>query len=104
MNEVSWFWIALALVVPPVLGGLAALPLWLNGEPIFGNPTGTTVIFGSALALIVRERIELDRLAHQCLDARFICWPEPSAFARYAIYAFIALLEVILLFTVSLRV
>ena len=33
-----------------------------------------------------------------------MCWPDPSAFARYAIYAFIALFEVIMLFSVSLKV
>ena len=32
------------------------------------------------------------------------CWPQPSAFSRYAIYAAIGLLEVIGLFLVSLKV
>ena len=104
MNELNWFWIALALTVPPVAGALVALPLWLRGEPIFGNLVGTAVIFGAALALILRERVELDRLAQRCLDQGFVCWPEPSAFARYAIYSFIALLEVIVLFSFSLKV
>ena len=50
------------------------------------------------------ERVELDRAAQACLDQGFVCWPEPAAFTRDAIYAFIALLEVIVLFSVSLRV
>jgi len=104
MNELSWFWIALALIVPPVVGGLVALPLWLRGEPIFGNLVGTAVIFGAAIALILRERVELDRLAQRCLDQGFYCFPEPAAFTRYAIYAFIALFEVMALFSVSLKV
>ena len=104
MHELSWFWIALALTAPPLIGGLVALPLWLKGEPIFGNLAGTAVIFGAALVLILRERVELDRLAQRCLDQGFVCWPEPSAFTRYAIYAFIALFEVIVLFSLSLRV
>ena len=104
MNELSWFWIALALTVPPLVGGLVALPLWLKSEPIFGNLAGTAVIFGAAIGFILRERVELDRLAQACLDRGFVCWPEPSAFARYAIYAFIALFEVIVLFSVSLKV
>src|SRR5439155_13771438 len=103
-NELNWFWIALALTVPPVAGGLVALPLWLRGEPIFGNLVGTAVIFGAALALILRERVELDRLAQRCLDQGFVCWPDPSAFTRYAIYSFIALLEGIVLFSFSLKV
>ena len=104
MNELSWSWIALALTAPPLIGGLVALPLWLRSEPIFGNLAGTAVIFGAALVLILRERVELDRLAQRCLDQGFVCWPEPSAFTRYAIYAFIGLFEVIVLFTLSLRV
>jgi hypothetical protein len=39
-----------------------------------------------------------------CLNAGFVCGPEPSAFTRYAIYAVIGLIEVFGLFTVSLRV
>ena len=30
MSELSWYWIALELVVPPVVGGLVALPIWLK--------------------------------------------------------------------------
>jgi hypothetical protein len=104
MNELSWFWIGLALTVPPVVGGLVALPLWLRSEPIFGNLAGSVVIFGAAIGLIMREHVELERLAQACLDRGFVCWPDPSAFMRYAIYAFIALFEVIVLFSVSLKV
>jgi hypothetical protein len=104
MNGLNWSWIALALTVPPLAGGLVALPLWLRGEPIFGNLAGTAVIFGAAIALIMRERVELDRLMQRCLDQGFVCWPEPSPFTRYAIYSFIALFEVILLFSLSLKV
>ena len=104
MNDLSWFWIAFAVAVPPLLGGLAAFPLWLKGESILGNIAGTIVVFGGALALILRERVQIDRITQACLDQGFTCWPEPSAFARYAIYAFIGLFEVIVLFSVSLKV
>src|SRR5438876_4516052 len=104
MNELNWFWIVFMATVPAVVGGLVALPIWLKGEPIFGNLAGTGVIFASAIALIMRERVELDRLAQACLDRGLVCWPNPSAFMRYAIYAGIALVEVIVLFSVSLRV
>jgi hypothetical protein len=104
VNELNWFWIALALIVPTLLGGLVAFPFWRKGEPIFGNIAGTAVIFGAAVALIMRERVELDRVARGCLAQGFVCWPAPSAFARFAIYAFIALFEVIGLFSLSLKV
>jgi hypothetical protein len=104
LNELSWFWIALMLTVPPVMGVLVAFPIWRTREIILGNLAGTAVIFGAAFALISREYVELDRLTRRCLDSGFVCWPEPSAFMRYAIYAFIALIEVFALFTLSLRV
>jgi hypothetical protein len=62
------------------------------------------VLFGSAFALIMREHVEIDRAVRECLDQGFTCWPDPSAFTRFAIYASIGMVEVIGLFTLSLRV
>jgi uncharacterized membrane protein len=104
MTELSWRWIALMAIVPPVLGLLVAYPCWLKRQPILGNIAGAAVIFGAALALILRESAELDRIGRRCLDAGYYCFPSPSAFSRYAIYAFIALFQVFALFTVSLSV
>ena len=104
MNDLSWYWIALAVTVPSVAGGLIAYPIWLKSQPILGNLAGAVVIFGAAIALIGREYVELERLAQACLDQGQVCWPNPSAFVRYAIYAFIALFEVMALFSVSLKV
>ena len=104
MSELSWFWIVLALTCPPLIGGLIALPIWLKNQPILGNLAGTVVIFGAAIALIAREHVELERITRECLERGVTCWPNPSAFARYAIYAFIALFEVMALFSLSLKV
>jgi hypothetical protein len=104
VNQLSWLWIGLEVTVPPLAAVLLATPFWRKGQMIFGNIVGTAVIFGSAFALIMREYVELDRLTQACLDAGTVCWPEPSAFTRFAIYAFIGLIEVFLLFTLSLRV
>ena len=104
VTELSWFWIVLMAIVPPAVGLLIALPCWLKSQPILGNIAGSAVIFGSALVLILRESVEIDRLTRACLDAGYTCFASPSAFSRYAIYAFIALFEVFALFTVSLSV
>jgi hypothetical protein len=104
LHDLSWWWIVLELTVPPLAAGLVALPVWLKGEPIFGNLVGTAVIFGSAVGLILRERVELEAVIQQCLAQGYTCWPDPSAFTRYAIYAFIALFEVMALFSISLKV
>ena len=104
MNQLSWSWIAVALTAPPLLAGLIALPIWLKGQPILGNIAGTIPIFGAAMALIMREHLELEAITQRCLDQGFTCWPDPSAFTRYAIYAFISLAEVMVLFMASLKV
>jgi hypothetical protein len=103
MNGLRWFWITVALTVPPVAGVLAAVPFWRTRQMTFGSIVGTAVIFGSAMGLILREYVELDHLVQECLDAGAVCWPEPSAFTRFAIYAFIGLVEVFGLFTMSLK-
>lgn len=104
VNELNWFWIAVALTAPIVAGGLVAYPFWRLGQPIFGNIVGAAVIFSAAIALIMREHVQLDRVVQGCLDAGAACFPQPSAFTRFAIYAFIALFQVVVLFTVSIAV
>lgn len=104
MLQLSWSWIALMVVVPPLVASLAALPLWRAGHTILGSLVGTALIFATALALIGREYAVLDRVTQACLDAGTTCWPEPPAFTRFAIYALIGLVEVFALFSIGLRV
>ena len=103
VTELSWSWIALMAVVPFVVGVLVSYPLWRSGQMTLGNIAGTAVIFGFALGLILREYVVLDRITKACLDANDVCWPQPSAFTRFAIYAFIGLMEVFALFIFSLK-
>jgi len=104
VDGLSWFWILVEATLPPLVGWLIALPLWLKDQPVLGNIAGSMVIFGTGFGLIMREHIELDRLSGACLDVGKTCFPHPEAFTRFAIYAFIAMVEVIALFTVSLSV
>lgn len=89
---------------PGIIGVLLAYPCWRKTEIILGNLAGTAIILGFAFALIFRESAEVDRVTRACLDAGYTCWPVPSAFARYAIYAGIGFLEVVALFMASLSV
>ena len=102
MNGLNWYWIALEIVAAPVAGFLLAFPLWRKGQVILGNIAGTVAIFGTAIGLIFREYAVLDQATKACLDQGFTCWPSPSAFTRFAIYAFIGLIVVLALFSVSL--
>jgi hypothetical protein len=104
VNQLNWYWISLELTVTPLLGLLVAYPFWRKGGMIFGNIVGTALIFGWAFALIFREHIDLERVVQKCFEEGAVCWPEPSAFTRFAIYAFIALIEVCALFSLSLVV
>lgn len=105
MNELSWRWIAFMAIVPLPAAALLAWPIWRRGETILGNVAGSVVIFGTAFALIFRESAALDVLRQACFDAGgIVCWPTPGAFTRYAIYASLGLVEVVVLFAVSLRV
>jgi hypothetical protein len=105
MNDLSWTWIGVMAVLPLPIGMLVAAPVWHRRETILGNIAGSAVIFGTAFALIIRESAMLEALRQQCFDAGgIVCWPTPSAFARYAIYASIGLAEVVALFFVSLSV
>jgi hypothetical protein len=100
----NWNWITLGLAVPPVVAVLAAIPLWRRQQWIFGNILGTVLIFTAALALIFREYVEIDLAVTACLDEGVTCFPEPSAFTRFGIYAAIGLLEIFALFMLSLTV
>jgi hypothetical protein len=104
VKGLNWSWITLQLGLPPVLGLLATIPLWRRSEMILGNVIGTAVILTFAIGLIFREYVEVDRAVQACIDAGTTCWPEPSAFARFAVYASIGLAETFLLFTLSLSV
>ena len=104
MDGLNWDWISLQLMVPPVMGILATIPLWRKSEMILGNVLGSLVILAWAIGLIFREYVEVDRSVQACIDAGTTCWPEPSAFARFAVYASIGLGEVFVLFTISLAV
>jgi hypothetical protein len=104
LNGLRWHWITLQMILPPPVALLVAYPFWRKEQMIFGNIVGTGVLFGTAFALIFREHAELDILVRRCLDDGVPCFPDPSAFTRFAIYAFIALLEVFALFTFSLFV
>jgi hypothetical protein len=104
LQGLNWSWILLGLTAPMAAALLLAWPVWRSGQPILGNLVGTAVLFGSAVGLIMREQTELDRIVQACIEQGTTCWPAPAAFTRFAVYAFVALGQVILLFTLSVSV
>jgi hypothetical protein len=104
MQGLNWFWIGLEVTVAPLMGVLVAIPFWRRMEMVFGNIVGAACISVWAIALIFREFVEVDRVVQACIEEGKTCWPTPSAETRFAIYACLGMLEVILLFAVSLTV
>jgi hypothetical protein len=104
LDGLNWYWITLQLTVPLVLALLVVVPFWRRSEMILGNVVASAILLAFAIGLIFREYVEVDRTVQACIDAGTTCWPEPSAFARFAVYASIGLAEVFVLFTVSLAV
>src|SRR5262245_23110505 len=104
VTGLRWEWIALMATAPSVAALLVAYPLWRSRQTILGNLTGAAIIFGTAIALMFREHAELDRSVQSCLRLGYTCWPDPSPFTRYAIYAFIGLTEVVAVFLISIKV
>ena len=104
MTGLNWYWITVGATAPLVVALILSFPFWWKEQPLFGNLVGTAVLFGSAFALIMREHVLLTRGVSACLESGLPCFPDPPAFNRYAIYAFIALIQAILLFSLSLKV
>ena len=99
----NWFWIAVAATVPLALGFLVSWPFWRKGMTTFGASVGAGFIFMAGAALIGREFTELERLTEACLaETGYDCVFSPSAFARFAVYACIALVQVFILFDASI--
>jgi hypothetical protein len=104
MTGLSWNWIAVMVLIPLPAGLLVALPFWRARQMILGNLAGGAVVLLIALVLILREHAELDRITQSCLASGITCWPDPSAFMRFAIFASIGMLEVFAIFLISIRV
>jgi hypothetical protein len=104
VQGLSWTWIGLQAAVLPLLAFVVAYPFWRKASFIFGNITGSMLICCAAIGLILREYVVIDKAVQACIDEGRVCWPQPSAETRFAIYACLGLFEVIVLFAISLSV
>ena len=105
----DWRWVVVGLTVPTLVGMLLAFPVWRWGKnPTIGAILGAFPIFIATVALIGREFIEIQRFYRQCralLDRHIVCHDlSPDDFTRFAIYCFIGMVEVFLLFYMSAAV
>jgi hypothetical protein len=104
VQGLNWYWIALELTAAPVAAVAIAFLFWRTGAYVFGNIAGTGVLFAAGCGLIFREYAEIDRVVNGCLADGTVCFPDPSAFTRFFVYAAISMVEVFTLFWLSLAV
>src|SRR4051794_21300720 len=104
MDHLNWSRVAVMCVLPLALALPIAFFLWRKNESALGNIAGMAIIFIIAIAAILLEYGELGQWTQACLDRGNVCIPTPSGFVRYAVYAGIGVIEVFVLFGVSLKV
>ena len=104
LQSPNWYWITMQLIVRAD-GVAASMALLATHRGYLREHRRHRCHSDVGLAMIFREYVEIDRAVKACFDTgELLCFVEPSAFARFAIYASIGLAEKILLFTISLAV
>ena len=68
MQGLNWGWIGFEAGALPLLAILVAYPFWRNASFIFGNIVGSMLICSAAIALILREFVEVDRVVQACIE------------------------------------
>ena len=104
MDHLDWVRVALMCVLPLLLALPAGFAIWRRGDYALGNVAGMAIIFVIALWMIILEYSDIGRWTQACLEQGRVCEPAPSRFVRYAIYGGLGVVEVFVLFAVSLKV
>jgi hypothetical protein len=97
-----WWPIALAIVVPTIAGLIVARLFWRRDSTV-GNIVGSAVIAAAMIGFISREYADLANERRSCVDRDVSCVFRPSDFSRYAIFASIGFVEVMLIYSAGLR-
>ena len=103
-STLNWLWVATAILVPTLIGVLAALPFWRRADPAFGSAIGAGVALAGVMLLFGREFLELMAFEAACKADDVPCRSRPGAFMRGAIYAFVAFGDVALVYLAGLLV
>lgn len=89
----NWLRMALAVVVPTVLGGAVAVALWRRFDLMIGSVVSAGVILVVILLFFAGEFIEIVRFNIACQQASVPCKTTLSEFTRYAIYGLIGFVD-----------
>jgi hypothetical protein len=101
----NWLWVWVAVVVPGVLGLLITLACFAfrpKVDSTIAAVLGSAAVFALCIGLIGREYTDIERLSQACFAAEIACTIYPESGIRYGIYMGIALVQVFVLFMLSL--
>ena len=102
-DVMPWSSVAIAMVVPIVIGLAIAYPFWVrSANDSIGSILGAGAVFIACLTFIGKEYIHVQRVTNACLEAERVCSFQPEPFTRFCIYGFIALAQAFVLFIVGL--
>src|SRR5262245_56483438 len=99
----SWLWIGIAFAAPTLLAILVAAPIWWQGDATVANVVGSGVAGLSIVLLILRENSMLVSIRLECATINLPCHIVPNDFTRFAIYAGIGFIDIMLVFLIGLR-
>jgi hypothetical protein len=101
----NWVRVGLAATIPLVVAIVAAAPLWRRRQWLLGTIAGAGLVFLAALPIAFTEYAELVRLDFECRESGLNCSRRyPSDFTRGAIFAMLAMAQVMILFVIGGRV
>ena len=103
-DTMSWYWIAIAVLLPLVAALGVAWPFWGRSRDALGSGAGALLVFVLDVAFVGREYIHVQQLTAGCLAAEVRCAFHPEPFTRFCIYGFIAMAQVFVLFAVGATV
>src|SRR5450830_804846 len=95
-------WPTIAVVVPTLLGLLAAWLFWRRRQMVIGNTVGSGVVFVAILLTIGREYVAQERLMQLCRQGLVRCTRD--GYMAFLVFACIAFIDVGVIFWVSLIV
>lgn len=101
--EINGSVILAAVTIPMIIAVLAAVPFWRRSIGTYGAVVGAALLALAALAFFLWDGVTITRALNACNAAGVLCPVKPTAFVRFAVFAFIAMGQTMTLFVIDLR-
>jgi hypothetical protein len=104
VDILSWFLIAVQIVVPLPVGLLAAWLFWRRRSWIIGNVVGSGVILLATVVCFGNQFVDGLRLGVACDEDGLICVTHPNLFMSLATFVAIGFAEIAILYLAGAKV